>query len=347
MNVHISYKLCKTPDIEKEINHLVEKLRKRLQVFRPELVHLKGVLEEGGPRVGCVVSLNLRLPSGQMAAQHAAPTFAAAIRAAFDDLLQQVTKHKELLRCSHTWARRRSVRSGSETQVPFEATLAALPSSTASAEDIRSFLNANMGRLERFVERELHFREASEQIPQDFISREEILDEAVARALSDDAAKPERMRLEPWLYRMAIHAMNDLAASARENGSAIHLEDSVRPRNVRASDEPQLQFHQPDEAMTEENVIADSRVQTPEDIASSEEVFLLIQHALQKTSRTDREAFLLHTMEGFSVAEVAAITGDPAEKVRSCIAAARAQLRHAIPLAGRSQRATVPKTGTA
>ena len=41
MNVHISYKVRKTPDIEKDINHLVEKLRKRLQVFRPELVHLK------------------------------------------------------------------------------------------------------------------------------------------------------------------------------------------------------------------------------------------------------------------------------------------------------------------
>ena len=36
----------KTPDIEKEINHLIEKLRKRLQVFRPELVHLKGVIEQ-------------------------------------------------------------------------------------------------------------------------------------------------------------------------------------------------------------------------------------------------------------------------------------------------------------
>ena len=39
MNVHVSYKVSKTPDVEKEINHYVEKLNKRLQVFRPELVH--------------------------------------------------------------------------------------------------------------------------------------------------------------------------------------------------------------------------------------------------------------------------------------------------------------------
>ena len=56
MNVHISYKLRKTPDLEKEINHLVEKLRKRLQVFRPELLHLKAVVEQASPRKAVTVS---------------------------------------------------------------------------------------------------------------------------------------------------------------------------------------------------------------------------------------------------------------------------------------------------
>ncbi len=41
MNVHVSYKVHKTPDIEKEISHQIEKIQKRLHVFRPELVHLK------------------------------------------------------------------------------------------------------------------------------------------------------------------------------------------------------------------------------------------------------------------------------------------------------------------
>jgi DNA-directed RNA polymerase specialized sigma24 family protein/ribosome-associated translation inhibitor RaiA len=345
MNVHISYKVHKTPDIEKEINHLLEKLRKRLQVFRPELVHLKGIVEEGTPRVGCMASLNLRLPSGQMAAQHAAPTSAAAIRAAFDDLLQQVTKHKDLLRNSHTWTRRRTGNGRPQPQVPFEQTMAALPPSTASTEDVRFFVNANLGRLERFVERELYFRETAEQIPQDCITKDEVLDEAVARALGDGGDKPERMGLEAWLYRLAIHAMNDLASSAGEYRAEIHLEDSVRTQNMRASDEPHLQFHQPDETLTEESVIADRRIATPEDIASSEEVFSLVQYALRKASRHDREAFLLHTMEGFSIAEVAAITGDAPEKVHSSISAARAHLRQTAPFAERFRETTLHKTG--
>jgi hypothetical protein len=44
MNVHFSYKLHKTPDIENEVSHHLEKIQKRLQVFRPDLLHLKGVM---------------------------------------------------------------------------------------------------------------------------------------------------------------------------------------------------------------------------------------------------------------------------------------------------------------
>ena len=46
MNVHVSYRLHKIPAVEKDIQHQIEKLQKRLQVFRPELVHLKGMVEE-------------------------------------------------------------------------------------------------------------------------------------------------------------------------------------------------------------------------------------------------------------------------------------------------------------
>ena len=62
MNVHVSYKVHRTSDIEKEISHQIEKVRKHVQVFRPDLVHLKLVLEENSAREGMSVSINLRLP---------------------------------------------------------------------------------------------------------------------------------------------------------------------------------------------------------------------------------------------------------------------------------------------
>lgn len=347
MNVHITYKVNKTPDIEKDINHQVEKLRKRLQVFRPELVHLKGIVEQNSAREGFIVSLNLRLPSGQMAAQRSAPAAVPALKAAFDDLLQQITKHKDLLRSSHKWPRRR--RGGSErpgSEVPFETTIAAVAMPTISADDIRSYINANLSRLELFVEREIYFRETSDQLQPDCVTKEEVIDEAIVRAMADGLDKPERLALEPWLYRMALRVLDDLALNGQEEGVSVHLEDSARAQNVRGSDEPQLQYHQPDETLTEENIIADRRTATPEDIASNDEMVAMIALALRHAQHTDREAFILHAIEGFSLDEIAVITDRKPDEVRASIATAREHLRKSPPLANQFRDKLLQKTGT-
>ena len=63
MNLHFSYKAAKSADVEHEIQQHVQKLQRRLKVFSPDLVHLHGTVDCGaGPKVGCEVTLNLRLP---------------------------------------------------------------------------------------------------------------------------------------------------------------------------------------------------------------------------------------------------------------------------------------------
>ncbi len=169
----------------------------------------------------------------------------------------------------------------------------------------------------------------------DAVTKEEVIDEAIARALGNGMEKPERLALEPWLYRLAMDAINDLAQSSRESLPSVHLEDSARKQNVRASDESELQFHQPDETLTEESVVADRRLATPEDIASSDEMIRLVEVALNGTGRAAREAFVLHAIEGFSVEEIADITNHSADEVRTSIAAAREHVRRSAPIAGR------------
>ncbi len=346
MNVHVSYRLPKIPAVEKDVQHQIEKLQKRLQVFRPELVHLKGVVEDISPKEGTSVSLNLRLPSGQMAVQTKAPTAAAAVKTAFEDLLQQVNKHKDLLRASHKWHRGRrgnSARPGTPVrEVPFEQTLAAVFPPTISAEDVRLYVNVNLARLDRFVEREIYFREAQEIIAPDSISKEEVIDEAIAAALSDGQEKPEKLALEAWLYRHALRALDSLSHTEESNGNAVHLEDSARRPNVKASDEPELQFHQPDESITGETVIADSRVATPEQIMASDELLRLIASSLRDLESGPREAFILHAVEGFSVEEIVVITGQPAERVLAFVSAARDHLRKAPALAKQFEGRFVP-----
>jgi DNA-directed RNA polymerase specialized sigma24 family protein/ribosome-associated translation inhibitor RaiA len=350
MNVHFSYRLHKIPAVEKDIQHQIEKLQKRLQVFRPELIHLKGVVEDISPREAVSVSLNLRLPSGQMAVQASAPIAAAAVKTAFEDLLQQVNKHKEILRASHKWQRGKrgdtSRRRAVVQQVPFEQTLAAVFPATISSDDVRSYVNVNLARLERFVEREIYFREAQDSIAADSVSKEEVIDETIAAALADGQEKPERLALEPWLYRLALRALDDLCRTDESNGHARPLEDSARRPNVKASDESELQFHQPDESMTGATVIADSRVSTPEQILASDELLRLIASSLRDLGPGPREAFILHAVEGFSVEEIVAITGVPSDRVLTFVSAARDHLRKTPGLANQFPARLAP-TGVA
>jgi len=333
MNVHISYKTAKAPDLEKQFNNQIEKLGRRLQIFRPELVHLKGIIEQNTSREGVVVSLNLRLPSGQMASQEAGPNGIAAVKAAFSDLVAQLTRHKEMLR-SHQRRRllRRSVRERSLPVVPFEKTAAAVHPPVASAEDVKTYINANLSRLERWVDRELRYREANGLLQSGLVSREEVVDEAIAAALGEEEERPELLSLERWLYRLSILAISRLASGNGEAVAAVPLETSARKQNVRGSDEPQLQYHQPDELLLQADVIADRRMATPEDVAASDEMIDIVDGALKGGSREEREAFVLYAFEGFTVREIAAIAGRKEAEVRAAIEAARHRLQKTLPV---------------
>jgi len=333
MNVHISYKLPKTPDLEKEFNHQIEKLKRRLQVFRPELVHLRGSIEENSAREGFVVSVDLRLPSGDMAARESGPTATAAIKTVFDQLVEQVTKHKDMLRNQHKWPRRRRVgRTRPQPQVPFEETLASVQPPTISDEDITTYINANLGALSRYVERELRYRENIGALRRDQLTPEEVVDEAVANALGSNGDKPERLALEAWLYRLAIRAIDELTARPREDVPSGPLDHAYRQTDVHNADEVQLQFHQPDEAVANSDLIADLRTSTPEASAASDEMITLVEASLLGAKREDREAFLLYAVEGFTPEEIAAISDRPIDQVRSSVTAAREYLRKALPM---------------
>ena len=332
MNVHISYKLSKTPDLEKEFNLQIGKLGKRLQVFRPELVHLHANIEHNRVREGTIVNLNLRLPSGQMASQETAQQATVAIKNAFDDLLEQVIKHKDHLRSQHKWPRRRREGGGrSEPQVPFEQTLAAVQVPTISDADISSYINANLARLSRMVERELRYRENLGMLQAEQLSPEEVVDEAVANALGNGTEKPELLALEPWLYRLSMRAIDELTARTREEVPSVPLDQGARVPEPGFSDEHNFQYHQPDEAVVNRDVIADRRLDTPEASAAADEMVMLVEGTLLSAKREDREAFLLYAIEGFTPEEIAVISDRSPDQVRASVNAARDYLRKTLP----------------
>jgi len=303
MNVHISYKISKTPDLEKLINQQVEKLGRYLQVFRPELVHLKGVVEENPAHEGAVVSLNLRLPSGQMTAQEVSVTATAAIKAAFDAITEQLKRHKELLRSQHIRRRRRLSEQTLAGTIPFEQTMAAVKPETISAGDIASYVDVNLPRLRRFIQRELDYREREGQILPGMIAVDDVLSEVMADALGEQRDRPERMKLEPWLYRLSKQAIGRLSTEDWDK----------RP-------------------IPEQDAITDPSADSPEELAAQHEVIRLVEGTLRDAGRKERETFILYTVEGFTPEEIADIENCSVEEVRASIRKAREYLQRALPI---------------
>ena len=337
MNVHVSYKAGKTPDIEREFKHQIQKLEPRLQVFKPDLVHLHAVVEPDNDR-GISASLNLRLPSGQMAAQRSGENALAATKSAFADLISQVTKHKELLR-GH-WTRKSLRRAGRERLTQMPIPLQAAPARTngkthrvspasdmrppaaqtdgAAVADVELWLSANLRKLEEFIDQELNFQVESDQIREDQITREEVIDEVIVSALSHEGGKKELLSPESWFHRLALQAIRRLIHDNADTAN-ISLDAPAGIQNVTGSDENVLQYHQPDDSLPEESIIRDESVRTPEEIMAGDEMVAQLDVVLRGVKTSDREAFVLYTLEGFTVDEISRLAGRSAEQVRQSI----------------------------
>jgi RNA polymerase sigma factor (sigma-70 family) len=352
MNVHVSYKAGKSPEVEREFHNQIQKLRRRLQVFKPDLVHLRAFVEQDGSRRASS-SLNLRLPSGQMAAQRSGGNALAAVKAAFADLLGQVTKHKELLRghWSQTDRRRPAPQTGRELRpsaVAASAGRAAKPHPVTRVPEsgLEGWVNANLARLEAYVESELQSRVVAGQIREDQISREEVVDEVIVGALSQEDHRVGLLSPESWFHRLALQAIRRLIHSNADTGT-LSLDAPAGTPNVTGSDENVLQYHQPDDSLPEESVIRDANVRTPEEIFAGEEMVAQLDIVLHEVKTQDREAFVLFTLEGFTVEEISRLAGRPADEVRKSIHHVREWVQKKLPEGNQYRRSLLRRSRVA
>ena len=71
---------------------------------------------------------------------------------------------------------------------------------------------------------------------------------------------------------------------------------------------------------------------TPEEIFANDEVVGWFKTALREAKPEDREAFILFTLEGFTIRELSAITERSEEDVRKSIRAASEVLKRGMPV---------------
>ncbi|HEU4416923.1 MAG TPA: hypothetical protein VFT65_19190, partial [Candidatus Angelobacter sp.] len=156
------------------------------------------------------------------------------------------------------------------------------------------------------------------------------IDEVIVSALSQEDGKTRLLSLDSWFHRLALQAILGLIASNADTGN-VSLDAPAGIQNVTGSDESVLQYHQPDDSLPEESVIRDRSVPTPEEIISGDEMVAQLDLVLGEVHAHDREAFVLYTLEGFTVDEISRLAGRSADQVRESIDHARTHIQQKLP----------------
>ena len=156
-----------------------------------------------------------------------------------------------------------------------------------------------------------------------------MIDEVIVSALSHEERR-QLLPLESWFHRLAVQAIRRLIHSNADTAN-ISLDAPAGIPNVSGSDENMLQYHQPDDSLPEESVIRDVSMRTPEEIISGDEMVAQLDIVLHEVQTQDREAFVLFTLEGFTVDEISRLAGRPPDQVRRSIHHARAHIQQKLP----------------
>ena len=204
------------------------------------------------------------------------------------------------------------------------------------AADVEVWLSANLRALEVFIDQELNFQVEADQIREDQITREEVIDEVIVSALSHEDRR-QLLPLESWFHRLAVQAIRRLIHSNADTAT-ISLDAPAGIQNVTGSDENVLQYHQPDDSLPEESVIRDESMRTPEEIMAGDEMVAQLDIVLREVHTQDREAFVLFTLEGFTVDEISRLAGRPPDQVRRSIHDARTHIQQKLPTQNQLRR---------
>lgn len=323
MNVQFTVQVPKNPDLDRMVERLVEKLERLLMVFQPELVQLHGRLVRHTSREGAVCTLNLRLPTGQLAAEDSANTAQAALRTASEELLEQLKKHKQKLRIEQT---RRGRQRSTATFAATLGTPEEVPAANQQQrrQDLARYVSANIEHLKRFVERQIHLREHLGELRPGQLEPTEVLDEMIASALSEQG-NPERVERNRWFYLLAVNAIRRLSHpdEAAAEGT-LSLEGELAPDE--SAETERYEFFQPDDEVQLQDIMPDQAMATPEEITYSNEMMTLLELALGRLSPQHREDLVLFALEGFTLRELSLLSQRPATEVYNGLLEARRQL---------------------
>jgi RNA polymerase sigma factor (sigma-70 family) len=196
--------------------------------------------------------------------------------------------------------------------------------------ELDKWLSTNLTSLKSFIEHEVQYRISTGELRRDQITPEEVMDEAVLSALSHESGRAALLPSERWFQRLALQAIRRLVAANADTGN-LSLDDPAGTENAVGDMDNVLRHLPPDAAPPEEILIGNLGEPSPEQLVATEEMVGQLDAVLREVSSLDREAFVLYTLEGFTIDEISRLVGRPPEQVRQAIRKARQQVERKLP----------------
>lgn len=254
-----------------------------------------------------------------------------ATKKAFDALNYQIETYLNRLRERDFWGRASRNRRDTDS----DSAAADSPDSKQKAVEA---IDRHLTDLYNFARGEIADRQARGDILAGDLTAEEIVDEAALKTIKQFDERPADMEFESWLRQLILDAIKRRREEIQfERERIMRLEDDgwVATSAAQASFEDEIfDYFQPDEVLRLEDLIADGRVPTPEDVLSRRELQQYINQTLAKLPRRWREAFILYSAEGLSLEETARVMRVPIETARRSVEMAREFLRECLVEAG-------------
>ena len=325
-----------------EINRQTLLLERRVSVFPVSATQLECALWHGvDSKSGITLTLNIAGTKVVSRAEDNSPV--VATRRAFDDLNKKLTAFTEQTRRQDYWLRKSHNRG---------AQVEAIRHGTPKTErEAAHWLDLYLTELYNFVRREIATSQVRGEFSAGDLTAEEILDDVTAEALEEFTEKPAELGFRAWLFKLALETIKckkreidhdrPTIASLEENGNG-----SQRGAGVGVEDEI-YEFYQPERELQLEDLIPEGRLPAREEASTQLEIQRYINRALAQLPRRWHEAFVLYSIEGLNLEEVARVTRESVDATRRSVEMAREYLRACLVEAGVKIAQEEPKEATA
>lgn len=194
-------------------------------------------------------------------------------------------------------------------------------------QQARGIIEALLPKVEAVAQRELAYLHATGDLPRDYPTLRDVVDEAIAQAETEWQSLPKEKAADVELLKHLFAVIDREVANSRQFGDVVSLDEPVETDAQDMAEamveEEFYEFYQPDDTLSLADVMADSRHPDPAAIAEQEEIdnrsseFAFAFDLLKGMPHLWRRIFLLIRVDGRDAGSVAEILQIPNDTVRA------------------------------